>query len=444
MFSKQKSNNKQSTKKLLAAILILSFIVRLIAIFLLGDSKLDHEYATLVPNLLDGRGYSYYSVNQLGVITREYSPNPKIVMPSAFKPPIYSMMVAAFGYLFGLNFTGILIFEIIQAIIGVVTCWLIYDVGRIKFNNQVAILALLIASTFPLLAFASAQISDITLQVFLRCLFYWLLFKLEIQPNSKGLLSLIGVSMGMLLIARTEMWLYLPFIVLWMIWIFKEKWLRLFTPIMLVAMITVAPWVIRNYVQFNTVTLNTSGGLNLWEGQNAEAKGVPSWYTQPRAELSDSAKVKISELEPTKYYEIKLNQIYFDEAKSFILLHPKRVLELGLRKLLFYWGAVYPGVNFTYSNVDSPFYWLPWLLILPFFLYGIILNIRSFKQHFLFHTSFFLSTITVMTFFVLPKYIVFVLPWVFLFVASAITSLINRSKHKLVGQLDFINNMNIL
>jgi 4-amino-4-deoxy-L-arabinose transferase-like glycosyltransferase len=408
-------------KKILITIFFIALILRVIAIFFVGDAQLDHEYATLVPNLLNGRGFSYYSMTQDGIVTNEYVSDPVIVMPSAFKPPIYSLMVAASGFLFGVGPIGIFIIEVLQAFVGAITCWLIYDVARLKFGRETAIWAFLMAGIFPLLAFSSAQISDVTLQIFLRCFFYWLLFKLEENPTSKTIIFLSGLTMGMLFTARTEMLLYIPVVLLWMIWVFKDRWLRIFAPMMAIAFMVIAPWVIRNYIQFNTITLNTSGGLNLWEGQNEQAQGIPSWYTDPSAELSDEAEAEIAQLTPTKDYEIKLDDIYFREAKEFMLSHPALVVQLAIKKFFFYWAAVYPGIDFIYGNADSPFYWLPWFLILPFFIYGLLLNLKFLRQHFLFHANFLLGSLTVMVFFVLPKYIVFVIPWVFIFAASALS-----------------------
>jgi 4-amino-4-deoxy-L-arabinose transferase-like glycosyltransferase len=428
----------QLTKKLMIGILFFAFAVRVAAIFVIGDSKLDHEYATLVPNLMNGKGYSYYSLTQDGTITNEYVPNAVVNMPSAFKPPIYSMLVAATGFIVGIDTAGMIVIEVIQAFFGAIICWLIYDVARMKFNKHTAFWALMISSVYPLLVFATGQISDLTLQVFLRCFLFWLLIKLEEQPTSRALIILTGLSLGALLTARTEMWLYLPFILLWIIWALKEKWLRAFAPIMTIALIVVAPWIIRNYIQFGAITLNTSGGINLWEGQNENAKGIPSWYTWPPAELTPEAEAQVAALEATDDYEIRLDAIYFNEAKSFMLSHPGQSLQLGIRKFIYYWGSVYPGVEFIYSNADSPFYWLPWLCILPFFIAGLVMNLRSFRKHFLFHVSFALSTFTVMLFFVLPKYILFAMPWVLVFAASAIAVLVDKILQKAYGRSNFM------
>jgi 4-amino-4-deoxy-L-arabinose transferase-like glycosyltransferase len=348
------------------------------------------------------------------------------------------MLVAVTGFIVNIDTAGMIVIEVIQAFFGAIICWLIYDVARIKFNKHTAFWALIISSVYPLLVFASGQISDLTLQVFLRCFLFWLLIKLEEQSASRALIILTGLSLGALLTARTEMWLYLPFILLWIIWAFKEKWLRVFAPIMTIALIVVAPWIIRNYVQFGAITLNTSGGINLWEGQNKNAKGIPSWYTWPPAELTPEAQAQVAALEATDDYEVRLDAIYFNEAKKFMLSHPDQSVELGIRKFIYYWSAVYPGVDFIYSNADSPFYWLPWLFILPFFIAGLVLNFRSFRKHFLFYVSFALSTFTVMVFFVLPKYILFAMPWVFVFAASAVAVLVDIILQKAYGRSNFM------
>lgn len=409
-------------KYLVIGLFFMAFVSRLASIWLVGDSELANEYATYVPNLLHGRGFSYYSVEQTGEITDKYLLDPKQTFPSAFKPPVYPMFLTLFGLLFGTGKLGILLIELFQVLLGLASCWFIYDITIINFNRLTAIIALLLAGIYPLLVFSPSQVSDAVLQVFLICLLYWLLFKIERTANLKWIIPLTGIILGILLIARTEMWIYLPFIFFWLSGRAKD-WQRLTLYITIVAFIVVSPWVIRNYYQFGTFSFNTSGGLNLWEGQNQDAKGVPSWYTNPSAKLSGESIHKIAEIPLANDYEVLLDKIYFNEAKSFILNNPDKVIRLAFYKAFFYWSSLYPGIDFIYPNVASPVYWLPWLFLLPFFIYGAIINFRSFKKLFLFYSSFFLGTLTVMVFFVLPRYILFILPWVIVFAASAMTKI---------------------
>lgn len=50
------------TKRLLIGILFFAFAVCVAAIFIIGDTKLDHEYATLIPNPRHGKGYILFAM----------------------------------------------------------------------------------------------------------------------------------------------------------------------------------------------------------------------------------------------------------------------------------------------------------------------------------------------------------------------------------------------
>lgn len=425
MLSQPVYNFVDSKKYILITIICLAFISRLSAIYIVGDRELTHEYATYVPYLLEGKGFSYYSLSQAGEITESYQSDPQRVFPSAFKPPVYPLILVVISYFFGMNTYGILVIEFFQVILGLITCWIVFDIAFMKFDFRVAFFSLILVSFYPLLIFSTSQISDATLQVFLVTFSFWLLFKIENGFDHNSIIFITGLTFGILIVARTETLAYLPFILIWIYSRFTNG-KKIIVQLALLVMLVVSVWGIRNYEKFNTFTLNTSGGLNLWEGQNPNAKGVPSWYTNPSAQLSPMAAQKISEIQFTDLYEIERDSIYATEAVDSILASPVNSLYLAIKKVFFYWSSIYPGIDFIYQDVNSPVLWLPWFMMLPFFVVGLIKNFRSLRKLFLFYMSFFLSTLTIMMFFVLPRYIVFILPWVLIFAASGFVETISK------------------
>lgn len=99
---------------------------------------------------------------------------------------------------------------------------------------------------------------------------------------------------------------------------------------------------------------------------------------------------------------------------------PQRVVYLALRKFWLYWGH-FGGADIRYPGASSPVFWLPWLMTLPFFLLGLWMTIRRDPARFGFLYLYLLGqTAIVVTFFVLPRYRIEVLPILLMFAAEGV------------------------
>ena len=78
-----------SQQNFLVLVIFLAFFARFTATFIVGSTELEHEYAPLVLNMTAGRGFVFYSVDQSNKLTTEFLANPKLLIPSAFKSPVY-------------------------------------------------------------------------------------------------------------------------------------------------------------------------------------------------------------------------------------------------------------------------------------------------------------------------------------------------------------------
>ena len=123
----------------------------------------------------------------------------------------------------------------------------------------------------------------------------------------------------------------------------------------------------------------------------------------------------------TDQYELALQDIYLREAVRFMKYNPDRVIIMGLRKTMYYWG-----INFTYPGAQSPLYWLPWFIVFPFFIVGMVQSFRAPNRYFLFYVYFVISTLIIMTFFVIPRYRLFILPLVFPFAVSGCITVLQK------------------
>jgi hypothetical protein len=190
-----------------------------------------------------------------------------------------------------------------------------------------------------------------------------------------------------------------------------------------VCALILVPWGVRNYLQLGKFVLNTAGGLNLWEGQNKNAVGVPSWYIDPPGVLPRKMADEIFNTGYDRQFEIKQDRVFYRSALNDMLADPGRVVVLGFRKIVFFWTSFFWGFKFTYAGAKSPLYWLPWLVMLPFFLYGLILTVSEYKKYVAFYLVFLVSTFTCVLFVVLPRYTILVYPWVIVFAAHGIWEL---------------------
>ncbi len=405
------------SKKTLIFIFFLALIIRIPIVITSGDKTLENEFCVLVHNLLNNHGYSFFSVDNNEEIVQHIIHNPRASLPTATIPPVYPLFLAGMCFVFGTGLDVVILIEIIQALIGAMCCIILYWIVALKFNERSAFVSALLFCFYPILVYLCGQISAANAYVFINLVLLFLLFKGEKTEKTRWFF-LAGLAFGLLLLSRAEVIVYAPFIILWISLVLCTNRAKRISAFAVAALIVWAPWVYRNYRRFDAfVPLTTQGGYNLWQGQNPQATGTRSQYTDPPFQISPEKREKILSLRPDVRYELELDKIYMNEALMFMTKHPTEVLKLALRKFIFYWGY-YWGIKFTYPGARSVAYWLPWFILLPFFMIGLIHSMRDVRKYYLFYLYFILSTLIAMLFFVIPRYRLFILPLIFPFAAE--------------------------
>lgn len=366
-----------------------------------------------------GNGYSFFTVNEQDEIVQHIQFNPKQVIPTATIPPFYPLFLFCMYTVFGDTTHVILLIELLQAVIGAVCCIVLYRITAFKFSKEVAIGSSIVFCLYPLLVYLPGQISAANMYIFLNLVFVYCLLKAEVTKET-GFFYIAGLVFGVLLLTRSEIIAFFPVIILWIIFVVRKHPLHRTLAFTAMIVILLVPWVYRNYRELGAfIPLTTQGGYNLWQGQNPDATGTRSQYTDPPFHVSEKTEAEIQALKATDLYEIELNKIYLNEAHTFIKENPVKVVSLALRKFMFFWGH-YWGIKFTYPGAASPFYWLPWFLLLPFFIISGIALIKDFNRYSLFYVYFIMSSCIVMIFFVIPRYRLFILPLILPFAVNGI------------------------
>lgn len=391
-----------------SVIFCIAFSLRIFAAIFFGDKILDHEFDVLARNFVNGFGYSYWSLLENGELTNKYAPEALLHLPSAYMPILYPLLVTLFVYVFGYNSASVFLLLAFQSFLGAINCLMIGKIFEEKFNKKSFSLIYLTAF-FPLHIFMSTQISASTVYVFLiSCvlLFYHRLLKFRDIKHS----IFLGISLGLLTLSRADAILIIPAIIILLTFIHRNISSKYTLVFALSSLLIIAPLSVRNYNTFGFFyPLTISGGLNLWLGNNDDATGSRMNYVVPYKPIPKTIQDQIQSLKVDKNYEVALDNIYKEEAKQFIINNPLKSVKLSIKKIIFFWVHIYDE-RVKYPLMNNILYWGPWIILLPFFMFGFRDIIKDFKSHDLEIFLILYFTFIYSVFFVLPRYRLIVLP----------------------------------
>ena len=317
-------------------------------------------------------------------------------------PPLYPFLLYLINIisLNKVDFISLIIF--LQAIISTLSVYIFYKINLNFFSSKLSLFNSLIFSLFPLNVYMSGQISSITLQVFLSLLFLNFLL-LIINKQTKKNIILFSIISGLLILTRGEF--VLVFIFLLGMLSKKIKYLNLIKVILIVSLV-VSPYMIRNYVHFNSVILVKSLGFNLWKGNN-ELSLVEGYEEYDNIKFK-KLKSNILNLEETKSYEINRDKLFMNEAKNYLIDDPVRYVNLFFKKLLAFY---FVDLQSNYPKYYSFYNFVPTLLISLVSFPGLFIfyKKKNIKNNYLL-LYLILNLIIFSIFFILPRYKLIILP----------------------------------
>lgn len=199
------------------------------------------SYNSLAQNLVKGKGY----VLEEG-------------KPTAVRAPGYPFFLALIYTLFGYNYDSVRIIQIlILAGIGIV----VYFAAKkhLKLSPAFALLASTLVVIWPYFVFYTGLLlTEILFTFFLILAVFFLLEFYQFFSRSSIVLS--GLCLGIATLIRPEV-LLLPFwlIFLWFFHKRKKEIIKKQLLIVLVFVLVLSPWTIRNFIQFHRFALVTAG-----------------------------------------------------------------------------------------------------------------------------------------------------------------------------------------
>lgn len=391
----------------LGAILWIAGLLRVASIVVLRTYRHPQtwEFGFLADNLLKGFGYS---------ITRDV-PGGVIHLPSAVMPPAYPFVLAGFLRVLGDHPSTYLTIEFVNAALGVLLVYLVYRTARGLLSENAARLAALICAVYPAQVYMCNEFHSISFYIVLGVAVIFFLNRSLTRSNYGPDVLRAGLCMGLLLLFRAEA---LALVLVYAVCLLVRKGRQGFGRAAVFAAVSVlmmSPWVIRNAVVFRTFipTMSTPGFV-LWFGHNPAATGSQhyDWYGSIQPDL----RADLNHVALNRYFEVEIDKVYKRYALAYIRTHPRREVELALRKLrLFFW------FDPAHNKGDRPLYWIPSVLMTCVAAYGAFLRGRRvWREDLLLTATISYAVLVAMALLVLPRYKMVVDPFFMIFAASVL------------------------
>jgi len=387
----------------LAAAIIVALILRIVALlylkksiyfdFLLWDERIYHTWAMKIAN----GTYQSSSVY-------EFAPLPAYLMALIYK--IFS--------------PDILYIRVLNIILGTLTCWFMYLIGREMANRIVGLCACLIACLYKPFIFYSIVPLKTSLSLFLFGSAIYL-FVAILNERSMIKVLLLGLAGGLMLNVRANSGIIIPVMLLIiLLHRYREQraHLKILSSTFLLFIaglsLSTSPFIVRNYRVAGKFALTTSqAGFNLYLGNNLQNPD-PYYRPAPFASPSPFEQGVQFTIEASRRTHKTLTP---QEASSYwgreifrtALNHPTVFLWKLFQKTLALFNRFEPGDHYHIGFVSDyvRFFKLPFLslwLILPLGMAGMTVSIYKSQKVLALSSIFFLYALTLMLFFTNTRY----------------------------------------
>ena len=292
--------------------------------------------------------------------------------PTAYWDPLYPLLLAGIYALVGHD---VLAVRLVQVVLGVAACGLLYVLGRSVFSPRVGLLGAGFAAIYPFFIYYTGQLLTETLFIFLMLVLLVLAYAAA-QRRIRGVLAVltVGITAGLTVLTRAEALYFAVILVVVLGWwsaplqgrthegvILRTRLISLLALVVVFAA-TLSPWVGFNYARFDRLFVTTKLGYNLYT------------YYHPRMTADQrvrSADIPLPDL--TGLSEPEREARLLSEGLGFMADDPVRTARFMVAKagLLF---KLTPSneINRRYALVSL----LSYGMLVPFMVIGAVLSLR--------------------------------------------------------------------
>jgi tetratricopeptide (TPR) repeat protein len=331
----------------------------------------------------------------------------KAPLPPFEQAPGYPYFIAAVYALFGRSPTAV---ACVQPVLDAATCALLAVIGRRWFGLRAGLIAGGLAAAYGPSIYFAAQLLPSTLFVFLSVA--------ALAAAVLAAFTLSGCLWAVALLVRSEIVVALPFAV-YDAWTRSALWKTAAPLAVCLALI----------VGMNTsgsgtfVLFTTSGGVNVWLGNNAHADGVNPFISGPLEPVADEVRAQSAT-------STDADRIFRAHALAFLRAEPRHALQLLWKKFL--WTLTdreLPNTDdIEWVTAHSWLFWRPLFplsfgMVFPFACAGAVLLGRQWRQCTSLAGLFLTGLVTGVVFFTNARFRLIVVPPVLLLAAVALDRL---------------------
>ena len=293
-------------------LIILSLIVRFIFAIFYSDKTLENEWGILFHNYQSSGIFGYNVVINDFLALPNMANTGDVVLPTVFMPPLYFYFIYLLKFFTNDFFYIVNLVIFSQIIINTASVYFFHKiVETFEKDRPKVLLITAIFSFFPINIYASAQISSVTLQIFLIILFLYFLLIFNLKNEIK-FLTFFSIISGFLILTRGEFLVFYIFTLFYFLIVLKKKYSRIVFSL-LITLLIISPYLYRNYQIFDEIVLTKSFGYNLLKGNN------PSKIIEGNAGfIENQYDIESLKISTDVKYEINLDNFYKDRALEFI------------------------------------------------------------------------------------------------------------------------------
>lgn len=242
----------------------------------------------------------------------------------------YTVFLALIYKVFGHHYSAVWFFQaLLHALTSLMLFFICVNIFNRDVSQKIGLLAMGLYGFWPDLVESTAMLMTETFFLFLAVLVIYLMIKFFQKPGIKKNI-LIALILSVAILARPTVLLF--GLVFMLLLFFKRDIKKRFVYLVffiIIPVIIVGSWMFRNYLKYDRFVLSTTGGYDLWIGNNPQANGE----MEPSQEIVSYF---------NQYGFVNIDKKGIGEVKKFILEQPLKFLKLQFIKASKYFSLIRP------------------------------------------------------------------------------------------------------
>ena len=366
-------------KKILLFIVFISFGIRLFLMFYFKSYLMNNDWAfgyeagRVAKAIATGEGFN--------------SPFHTPTGPTGFLPPLYPYFLALIFKIFGVYSTSAAIIALgINCLVSALTCIPLYAISRRFFGCNTGYITASVFAVYPPSVWQAINtVWDTTIFTFLGLVIMYCLLLLPQRLNYRNS-ALFGLFLGFTILFKTVIVACYPFILIWLFLknpLILKKRISYIAMICLMMFISLTPWLVRNYLVFGRLMLQTNFGLEFKLDNNPRIWHAFEETGDRLAFIQEHPTINPEEFRMYKQLgELRYMALCLDETKTFVKENPQKFFRLIAHRFYSFWIGNWGNKNewkgnlrtsLSLSGLKNIFLALP----LPFMIIGIALAIKK-------------------------------------------------------------------